>query len=68
VALAWLLVKKPWIAPLFGTRAPERPEENLGALSVTLSAADIAELDNGSAAIGVTGARYPDEAMKQVGL
>jgi aryl-alcohol dehydrogenase-like predicted oxidoreductase len=68
VALAWLLAKKPWIVPLFGTRSLTRFEENIGALEVTLSADDIAELENGSAAIGVTGQRYPDENMRQVGL
>jgi aryl-alcohol dehydrogenase-like predicted oxidoreductase len=68
VALAWLLAKKPWIVPLFGTRKLERFEENIGALDVKLSAEDIAELESGSAAIGVAGARYPEENMRQVGL
>ena len=68
VALAWLLAKKPWIVPLFGTRSVTRFEENIGALGVTLSAGDIAELESGSEAIGVTGQRYPDENMRQVGL
>jgi aryl-alcohol dehydrogenase-like predicted oxidoreductase len=68
VALAWLLNKKPWIVPLFGTRSTTRFDENVGALEVTLSAADIAELERGSRDIGVTGARYPDENMRQVGL
>lgn len=68
VALAWLLAKKPWIVPLFGTRSLTRFEENIGSLDVTLSAADIADLESGSTAIGVTGARYPETAMKQVGL
>lgn len=68
VALAWLLAKKPWIVPLFGTRKLERFDENIGSLNVTLGADDIAELESGSAAIGVTGARYPDTALKQVGL
>ena len=68
VALAWLLAKKPWIVPLFGTRKLERFEENIGALEVKLSVEDIAELESGSAAIGVAGARYPEESMRQVGL
>ena len=68
VALAWLLAKKPWIVPLFGTRSVTRFEENIGALNVTLSAGDIAELERGSEEIGVTGQRYPDETMRQVGL
>ena len=68
VALAWLLAKKPWIVPLFGTRSLGRFDENIGALEVALSAEDIADLESGSAAIGVTGARYPEENMRQVGL
>lgn len=68
VALAWLLAKKPWIVPLFGTRKLERFEENIGALEVTLGAEDIADLERGSKEIGVTGARYPEAALKQVGL
>jgi aryl-alcohol dehydrogenase-like predicted oxidoreductase len=68
VALAWLLAKRPWIVPLFGTRRLERFDENIGALDVALSPEDIAELESGSAAIGVTGARYPEQSLKQVGL
>jgi aryl-alcohol dehydrogenase-like predicted oxidoreductase len=68
VALAWLLAKAPWIVPLFGTRSISRFEENIGALGVTLSALDIVELESGSEAIGVTGARYPEENLRQVGL
>ncbi len=68
VALAWLLAKKPWIVPLFGTRSLTRFDENIGALNVNLSADDIAELETGSKAIGVTGARYPETALRQVGL
>lgn len=68
VALAWLLAKKPWIVPLFGTRKLERFEENVGSLEVKLSAIDITELEAGSAAIGVTGDRYPEDGMRMVGL
>ena len=68
IALAWLLAKKPWIVPLFGTRSLSRFDENIGALKVSLSADDIAELETGSKAIGVSGARYPDTALRQVGL
>ncbi|RYE08449.1 MAG: aldo/keto reductase [Hyphomicrobiales bacterium] len=68
VALAWILAKKPWIVPLFGTRKLSRFEENIGALDVTLSSGDIAELDAGSAAIKIAGERYPEDGMKMVGL
>jgi aryl-alcohol dehydrogenase-like predicted oxidoreductase len=59
VALAWLLAKKPWIAPIPGTRRLERLEENLGAADLTLTPDDIAELDDASARIQVQGERYP---------
>ena len=66
-ALAWLLAKRPWIVPLFGTRKIERLEENLGALSVQLTTEDVAELDRVSSAIGVQGARYPEEILRLSG-
>ena len=37
IALAWLLAKKPWIAPIPGTTKLSRLEENLGATHVELS-------------------------------
>jgi aryl-alcohol dehydrogenase-like predicted oxidoreductase len=67
VALAWLLARKPWIVPLFGTRKLERFDENLGALSLSLSDDDVRELDSGSSAIKVQGARYPEAMMKLSG-
>jgi aryl-alcohol dehydrogenase-like predicted oxidoreductase len=66
VALAWLLAQKPWIVPLFGTRKRERLEENLQALSVKLTTADLAELSDN--AIQIEGERYPDDMMKLTGL
>jgi len=51
-----------------GTRSLTRFDENIGALKLTLSADDIAELEIGSARIGVTGARYPEQSLKEVGL
>jgi aryl-alcohol dehydrogenase-like predicted oxidoreductase len=63
IALAWLLAKKPWITPIPGTRRIERLEENLGAAELTLTAEDVAELDDASARIEVQGERYP-EAMQ----
>lgn len=66
VALAWLLAQKPWIVPLFGTRRLSRFEENIGALNVTLTPADLADID--AAKIAITGARYPEANIRQVGL
>jgi aryl-alcohol dehydrogenase-like predicted oxidoreductase len=68
VALAWLLARKPWIVPLFGTRKFERFEENIGALAVRLTADDMRELDESRETMPVRGNRYPEEHMRRVGL
>ena len=65
IALAWLLAQRPWIVPIPGTRRLERLEENLGALRVELTAADLAEIGAAAAAITVVGDRYP-EAMQRM--
>ncbi|MEO5805772.1 aldo/keto reductase [Devosia sp.] len=67
VALAWILARKPWIVPLFGTRKLHRLEENLGALQLELTMDDLAEIEVGSAAITVQGERYPEYMMKLSG-
>jgi aryl-alcohol dehydrogenase-like predicted oxidoreductase len=68
VALAWLLAKEPWIVPLFGTRSVDRLEENLGALSTTLSPDEFDEIDRISAGFEVQGNRYPEDMLKRSGL
>jgi aryl-alcohol dehydrogenase-like predicted oxidoreductase len=68
VALAWLLARKPWIVPLFGTRKLSRFDENIGAVDITLSADDMRELDASKSSMPTEGARYPDEHMRRVGL
>ncbi len=66
IALAWLMAQKPWIVPLFGTRKSERLRENLGALDVTLTEADLQEIQG--AGIKIEGARYPAEMIRLSGL
>ncbi len=68
VALAWLLARKPWIVPLFGTRTLERFEENIAALRVKLSDEDLKALNDSRATMPVEGNRYADEHMRRVGL
>jgi aryl-alcohol dehydrogenase-like predicted oxidoreductase len=68
IALAWLLARKPWIVPLFGTRKLDRFEENLGALSVALTVGDLDEIDYVSTSIKVQGDRYPVEMLRRSGL
>jgi aryl-alcohol dehydrogenase-like predicted oxidoreductase len=68
VALAWLLAQKPWIIPLFGTRALDRLDENLGALSVTLTANDLNEIKRVASTIEIQGTRYPEEMLRRSSL
>jgi aryl-alcohol dehydrogenase-like predicted oxidoreductase len=63
IALAWLLAQKPWIVPIPGTRRLDRLEENLGALSVTLTPDDVREIESGYSQITVHGARLSPEHM-----
>ena len=67
IALAWLLVQKPWIVPIPGTTKLHRLEENIGAVNVELTPEDLRELDVAASKITVQGARYPEELQKLVG-
>jgi aryl-alcohol dehydrogenase-like predicted oxidoreductase len=67
IALAWLLGQKPWIVPIPGTTKRHRLEENLGALDIPLTAADLREIDRAASQIEVQGARYPEPLLKLVG-
>lgn len=58
IALAWLLVQKPWIVPIPGSRKLERLEENLGALDIELTSDDLREIRDAMAQITVIGHRY----------
>ena len=66
VALAWLLAQRPWIVPIPGTTKLDRLEENLGGVGVQLTAADLREIDEASAAITIHGARYGEGSQKMV--
>ena len=68
LALAWLLAQKPWVAPIPGTTKLHRLEENLGAINVELTAADLQEIDAASSALQLEGARLPEAALQMTGL
>ena len=66
LALAWLVAQGPDVIPIPGTKQIGRLEENLGALDVRLTPADI---DRISAAIPIgaaAGTRYPEGGMRGV--
>ncbi len=64
VALAWLLARKPFIVPIFGTRHLERVGENLGAASLTLSADEMHDIETTLASINIVGDRLPEAVLK----
>jgi aryl-alcohol dehydrogenase-like predicted oxidoreductase len=68
IALAWLLAQKPWIVPIPGTTKLHRLEENIGSVSVELSADDLEQIEDAAAEIKVQGARYPEYIEKMTGL
>ena len=66
IALAWLLAQKPWIVPIPGTRNIDHLNENLGAINVQLTPADLREIDTAFSKIKVHGGRMNEEQMKVV--
>jgi aryl-alcohol dehydrogenase-like predicted oxidoreductase len=66
IALAWLLAQKPWIVPIPGTRNVNHLGENLAAINVQLTAADLREIDTAVAEIKVHGGRMNEEQMRIV--
>ncbi len=68
LALAWLLAQKPWIVPIPGTTKLHRLEENMGALAVELTPADLTEINEAVSKVPVEGDRYPEHIEKMTGL
>src|SRR5712675_3160681 len=68
IALAWLLAQKPWIVPIPGTTKLSRLEENIGAVAVELTAADLRDIDSAASKIKVEGSRYPERLERMTGL
>lgn len=66
LALAWLLAQKPWIVPIPGTKKHSRLEENMSAADISLSADELAKLNNILSTIPVSGERYSPEHMRMV--
>lgn len=66
VALAWLLAKAPSIIPIPGTTKPDRLSENIAAIQLPLSSADLTELDYASATFEYRGDRYKPAAQAMI--
>ena len=66
IALAWLLAQKPWIVPIPGTRNIDHLHENLRAINIELTLADLRELETAVSGITVHGGRMNQEQMRAV--
>jgi aryl-alcohol dehydrogenase-like predicted oxidoreductase len=66
IALAWLLAQAPWIVPIPGTRNPDHLSENLGAINIELTPADMREIETALSKVTVHGGRMNEMQMQQV--
>ncbi|MFE6283585.1 aldo/keto reductase [Streptomyces sp. NPDC057877] len=66
IAIAWVLGRGEDIVPLIGARTRERLTEALGALDVTLDAADLRAIEDAVPADAAAGDRYPAAQMAQL--
>jgi aryl-alcohol dehydrogenase-like predicted oxidoreductase len=67
LALAWVMAQGPDVVPIPGTKRRTYLEENLGALKVTLSPADLQRIDAVAPRGAASGLRYPAAVMGSVG-
>jgi aryl-alcohol dehydrogenase-like predicted oxidoreductase len=66
VTLAWLLAQGPDVVAIPGTRYAARLDENIGALNVSLSAADVEKITASVPVGAAAGTRYPAGGMAGV--
>jgi len=66
LTLAWLLAQGEDVVAIPGTRYRPRLEENLGALEVTLTPAEVARISAAVPVGAAAGTRYPAGGMKSV--
>jgi aryl-alcohol dehydrogenase-like predicted oxidoreductase len=66
LALAWLLSQGEEIVPIPGTKRRAYLEENMGALGITLTESDLAQIAEVAPQGVAAGERYPEPAMHAV--
>jgi aryl-alcohol dehydrogenase-like predicted oxidoreductase len=66
LALAWLLAQGPEIVPIPGSKNRARLEENAGAVDVTLTSEELAELEAIAPKGAAAGMRYSEGGMRAV--
>jgi len=68
VALAWVMAQGDDIVPIFGSTKRSRVEENLKALEIWLTPAELSEIDRLLPKGSTAGTRYPEQLMSAVNL
>jgi aryl-alcohol dehydrogenase-like predicted oxidoreductase len=68
LALAWVLAQGETIVPIPGTKRRKYLEENAGAMSVRLTAADLSTIADAAPAGAAAGPRYAEGALRNVNL
>lgn len=63
LALAWVLARGEHVVPIPGTRRMANLDDNLGALGVTLTAQDLADIDAVFPLGAAAGTRYAEQVM-----
>jgi len=66
LALAWVLAQGDDVVPIPGTKRRSYLALNIGALDISLTAADLARIDAAAPVGAASGARYPEQAMQAV--
>jgi aryl-alcohol dehydrogenase-like predicted oxidoreductase len=67
IALAWLMAKKPFVVSIPGTGKADHLRENMDAVQVRLSPADVRDLEAGMAQLEIYGGRMDAQQMAQIG-
>jgi aryl-alcohol dehydrogenase-like predicted oxidoreductase len=66
LSLAWLLAQRPWIVSIPGTSKLDHLHENLGAINVHLTPADVSEIEAALSGITLQGGRMNEDQMRIV--
>ena len=64
LALAWVIAQGNYIVPIPGTKRRKYLQENIGALEVDLTSADLERIDEVAPKNAFAGSRYPEAMMK----
>lgn len=67
LALAWVLSQGPDVVPIPGTKHRKYLEENVAAMQLRLSKADLTKIEEVAPKGAVAGLRYPEHIMQLVG-